>query len=185
LEDLLDSGKANFEMDLPAGVRIFKNYDQLSIELARPKKPAKFEPIKIQIPGQIKINLTDEIELELKAELANYERFKKEGQKESRRESIFNLKSEQVFLNLDNISGSLRLRSPLPGDRIQPLGMKGRKKLKEIGQTYEFQYALLSRYPELFSEFDKIYKVRKDILNAIPDLEPYAEGDAMGFFSVK
>lgn len=57
--------------------------------------------------------------------------------------------------------------------------------LKKIPLTYDFQVTLLSKYPEMFIDFDKKHKVLKEVLNAIPDLESFAEGDAMGFFSIK
>lgn len=57
--------------------------------------------------------------------------------------------------------------------------------LKKISLTYDFQFTLLSKYPEMFSEFDKKHKVLKEVLNDVPDLESFAEGDAMGFFSIK
>ncbi|OPL14858.1 MAG: hypothetical protein AVO39_08505 [delta proteobacterium MLS_D] len=37
-----------------------------------------------------------------------------------------------AFVDMDAIDGSLTVRSMLPGDRIQPLGMKGHKKLKSL-----------------------------------------------------
>jgi len=147
LEELLDSGKASFELDLPDGVRIFKSYDQLRLELSRPKKKAGFEPMEIIVPGSCKIQLSDEFTLELKAELADYDRFKKQGKPKARRNSVFELGSDQAFLSLDQISGSLWLRAPKPGDRIQPLGMKGHKKLKEILQELKVPRHLRPIYP--------------------------------------
>ena len=120
LESLLAAGQASFEMDLPDGIRIFKSYDQLRIEPARLKPESKFAPVQLTIPGAIRISPEEGFELELKAEPSDYGRFERQARKKMKRESISRLGSEEVFLCLDQIPGSLWLRPPRPGDRLQP-----------------------------------------------------------------
>ena len=157
MEELMYSGKASFALDMPERIKIFKSYDQLSIKLAGAKKPSAFEPVKLTIPADLKIRLNDEFELALKIEPSDYAQFLKSGVKKQQRGSIFDLGAEQIFLSLDNISSQLWLRAPKPGDRIQPLGMKGHKKLKEILQSLKVPRQLRPIYPLVVDDQESLW----------------------------
>ncbi len=152
LEQLLDAGKPSFEIDLPAGITILKSYDRLSIELAQPKPAIPFKPVRVKIPGETSLRLSNEYQLSLKIEPSDYARFKKSSHQKPKRGSIFETGIDQVYLCLNHPQDSLWLRTPRPGDRLQPLGMNGHRKLKEILQDLQVPRNLRPIYPVLASQ---------------------------------
>jgi len=151
LERMLKTGAASFELDLPGKIRIRKSYDRLAIEIAAAKQEPVFEPVIISLPARRQIRLSSEYEIEFRAEPGESKEFKKQPGEESRRESIFSSGADEDFIALDEIGQPLELRTPKPGDRIIPLGMKGHRKLKEILQELKVPREQRKIYPLLFA----------------------------------
>jgi len=164
LESLLEAKSPSFEIDLPQGVRILRSYDQLIIERIAISDQPVLQPmaarplaVAVKVPMKQHIALSSEFEIELSAELSDYQQFEKNRGERTKRESIFVSGFDQEFLALDNIQGALTLRSPKPGDRIQPLGMKGHRKLKKIFIELKVPRELRKIYPVLADDKELIW----------------------------
>lgn len=121
-------------LELPHGVRVEKDYDHLMIEkgcvIRRRRIPKAMEGIShakgglqasdtvlhVEVPGTVDIESAG---VRFKFDIV--------GKKE-----IVDLKNGLVFMDHDRIDFPLFVRNFRPGDRMQPLGMEGTKKIKEI-----------------------------------------------------
>ena len=97
----LSTGK---ELCLPGGIYVRRNYDRL------------IEPAELKIPGQVKI---PEIGVVVQAEIRNWP------------DERFIRKKNIAVFNTDILKESLLIRTRRRGDRFQPRGGKGTKKLKD------------------------------------------------------
>ncbi|MCK9229898.1 MAG: tRNA lysidine(34) synthetase TilS [Syntrophales bacterium] len=107
---------------LGGGLRVRREYDRLIIEADDPSKSAgeavrgrAFSHTAV-VPGLTQI---EEISRAISLVMVD-------------RESVDFRNSRHVYMNADAVEGPLTVRSALSGDRIQPLGMKGHKKLKSL-----------------------------------------------------
>jgi tRNA(Ile)-lysidine synthase len=157
LERMIDSRVAGFELDLPAGIRIRRSYDQLFLENAFASKTSGFDPVLIDPPLTKTIFISPRLEIEIAFQPAELRSFKQEQMKRKKRESIFESGEDRVFCSLDGFSGRLMLRPPRSGDRLQPLGMKGRRKLKDIFTDLEIPREQRAFYPVLASEKELLW----------------------------
>ena len=120
VEDLLGllATGGDFRYELPAGV--FVECERGSIVFRSERQPDvpiiyKYE---IAVPGETPIG---EAGVLIKAEVI-----------ESHLEPVRSPDDTEVILDLDKVKGTLVARNWQPGDRIQPLGMKGSKKLQDV-----------------------------------------------------
>ena len=157
LERMIDSNAASFELDLPAGIRIRKSYDQLFLENAFASKTSGFEPILLKPPLTKTVFISPQYEIEVEFLPSEFKEFKQDQKKRDKRESIFESGDDRDFCSLDDFSGKLLLRPPKPGDRLQPLGMKGHRKLKEIFVDLEIPREQRAFYPVLASEKELLW----------------------------
>jgi tRNA(Ile)-lysidine synthase len=103
-------------VNLPFDLEVRREYDFLVIAKKKPVKYTKF-CYKVKIPGTVNIK-----ELGIKA---NFDLIEKTP--------ALNFNSNSaVFMDYEEISFPLIVRNAIPGDRIQPFGMKGSKKLKSF-----------------------------------------------------
>jgi len=63
----------------------------------------------------------------------------------------------RAYLDLERIDGPLVLRSPRPGDRIQPLGMKGTRKLSRLLIDEKVPRDRRSRIPVLADDLSVLW----------------------------
>lgn len=127
---LAESGRAGDGLDMPFGVRVKKGYCCLSFEVCavEGKVPgrARLEGKEggdlpayrydVVVPGEVKI-----------AETGRRMAFRYVG-----REEVFQSTGNTAFMDCAGISFPLTVRSWLHGDRIEPLGMEGSKKVHDI-----------------------------------------------------
>ena len=157
LERLIDSNTASFEIGLPAGIRIRKSYDQLFLENAFASKSSGFEPVLLKPPMTKTVSISPQHEIEVELLPSEFKEFKRDQKKRKKRKSIFESGVDQDFLAFDDFTGKLMLRASKPGDRLQPLGMKGRRKLKEIFVDLEIPREQRAFYPVLASEKELLW----------------------------
>ena len=157
LERMIDSNAASFQLDLPAGIRIRKSYDQLFLENAFASKTSGFEPVLLKPPMTKTVFISSQIEIEIEFVASEFKEFQRDQKKREKRGSVFESGHDRDFIALDDFSGKLMLRAPTPGDRLQPLGMKGHRKLKEIFMDLEIPREQRAFYPLLASEKELLW----------------------------
>ncbi|MDQ1238920.1 MAG: tRNA(Ile)-lysidine synthase [Thermodesulfobacteriota bacterium] len=103
---------------LPRGLTIQRNYDQ--IRLTRGIEDATRQPfvISVQYPGLVSIPDSD---FRFRFRMLSPDL-----------ESIDFGTKDAVYYDADELSFPVTLRSPRPGDRFRPWGMKGKRKLKKV-----------------------------------------------------
>lgn len=108
----------NFILNLPDNIDVEKIYDKLIVGISNDKQKEISYSHEIKIPGVIEIT-----ELGLIVQSAVIDR---DGSTEISR----NL--DCITIDINKINPPLVVRNWLPGDRIQPLGMSGSKKLQDV-----------------------------------------------------
>lgn len=108
----------SFSAELPHGFCLEKRYDRVILKKGRVKLIPPFE-IDLLTPGQ---TLIKEIEREVWVE---------ELDGKQRQEDLPH-SSETAYLDYQRLQFPLRMRNFRPGDRFQPLGVRGEQKLKEF-----------------------------------------------------
>jgi tRNA(Ile)-lysidine synthase len=104
-------------MDLPGGIGVRREYETLSFGGETPLEG--FGPITVPLGGEISIpgaGCRIETRLFGRAEV----------------ESIETTDSNTCYCDADKIEGELTVRSRRPGDRLEPLGMTGTQKVKDL-----------------------------------------------------
>lgn len=116
IENLLGSQEPNKNLQLPHGLSVTKAYQEL--HFSRPAEVAV--PFEHSVPGPGRVEIP-EIRREMGFEL------------QTRAGKISFEESPSVsLLDFDGLEFPLTLRSFRPGDRFQPLGMEGEKKVKDF-----------------------------------------------------
>jgi len=125
--DLAAVTKSGGSLDLPGGVQVRRKYGLLEFRRAEkpegrhrsvrvPNDPGKAFNLDVSIPGTVRIT-----------SLGIGIRFR-----ELKRVPSSLATDRRAYLDLDRVTFPLVVRSVKPGDRIQPLGMKGTRKLKSV-----------------------------------------------------
>ncbi len=63
----------------------------------------------------------------------------------------------EAWLDADQIEGRLQVRTPIPGDRMQPLGMQGRKKLGDIFNSLRIPTEARRRWPLVVDDASPVW----------------------------
>jgi tRNA(Ile)-lysidine synthase len=108
----------SFLMRLPHGISLEKRYDLVSLKKGWTKPVPPFE-VELISPGR---NYIEEIGREIVIE---------EASKDDQIRALFGL-PEIALLDYQTLRFPLKMRNFRPGDRIQPLGVKGTQKVKEF-----------------------------------------------------
>jgi len=108
---------ANFLLELSQGLLLVKQYDMVFFKKERYKRIPPFEVI-LSLPGR---SYVPEIEKEVVVEEGDRKEYE-----------TIDLSPNMAFFDYKCIQLPLRMRNFRPGDRFQPLGMKGTKKLKDF-----------------------------------------------------
>lgn len=123
IEDVLDlacSGRSGLGIDLPCRVRVSKEYDRLVLEKNRLQDRGYRDKSEwsLDLPGAVDIPHGFRIAAE---EIPREEWEKRVG-----------IGEYDAYFDLDHITLPLLIRFRRPGDRFQPLGLGGAKKLKDF-----------------------------------------------------
>jgi len=114
----LHQSSPSFLFELPRGIYLEKQYDMVSLKKGRMKPLPPFEA-ELVLPGRTFI---DEIGREMVAEeTVRDEKF-----------IVFKESLNTAFLDYEKLQFPLKVRNFRPGDRFQPLGVKGIQKLKKF-----------------------------------------------------
>ncbi len=110
-------GTTTWSMDLPGGIEVKREYETLSFGGETPQEG--FGPLVLPVVGGIAIPCAGcRIETRL--------------MDRTEAESFETADSNTCFLDADKITNDLTVRNRRPGDRLEPLGMTGTQKVKDI-----------------------------------------------------
>lgn len=120
--EIVVNGTTGSVIDLPRGISVEKSYDKLIFRLGHRAKNT-IEPFAypVAVPGETNIP-----EISMLIETAKPETIR-DGCKKPHLKNEF-----QAILDFDAIHGALHVRNRRPGDKFQPLGVSGHKKLKDF-----------------------------------------------------
>lgn len=110
----ITSGGTGRGVDLPGGVRVERSYGYLLVYM--PGAVREGFSVSLPVPGRVTVA---EAGIEVEARLLS----EGEDAPEDARSAV---------LDMDKLAGGLAVRSRMPGDVFYPVGMDGRKKLKEF-----------------------------------------------------
>ncbi|MBI4208770.1 MAG: tRNA lysidine(34) synthetase TilS [Deltaproteobacteria bacterium] len=116
LGKLLLTSNPSAQVSLPRGLCALRRYGELLFSLEK-ERPQKMGPVTLPVPGEIAFQNKNRIITQLQTQHPS------DG---------FGISSNRAYFDWNTIQGPLTLRSRQPGDRIQPLGLSGKKKVKEI-----------------------------------------------------
>jgi tRNA(Ile)-lysidine synthase len=118
LYEKLRHSPPSFLLELPHGIQAEKRYDKVRLKKGKIKLVPPFE-IEVSASGR---TLIEELGKEVRVEEFNGELS----------QGDLAQSPEVVFLDYQKLQFPLRMRNFRPGDRFQPLGVKGEQKLKEF-----------------------------------------------------
>jgi tRNA(Ile)-lysidine synthase len=133
----LEQPSPSFLLELPHGVCLAKRYDLVLMKKEWVKQIPPFE-IELISPGRTYI---EEIEKEVMIE---------ETSRDDKFKDLYGLPNV-VLLDYQNLQFPLKIRNFRPGDRFQPLGVKGTQKLKEFFIDHKIPKFERPRIPLLIS----------------------------------
>ncbi len=136
IESVLQNPEPNKSLQLPQGLCVAKAYQALTLAKSR-EEAIPFEHVVLG-PGYVEI-----------PEIGRGMSFEVEARKPTVR---FENSSGVALLDYDTVDFPLIIRSPRPGDRFQPLGMEGEKKVKDLFIDCKIPAAQRRRIPLLFKE---------------------------------
>lgn len=142
--DMIAGGRPNCALDLPSGIEVKREYDQLRIS-KRQKGEQEFSDVSesggfyhtVEIPGRVDIK-----ESGIKADFDLIDKT-----------PVIDFGAAScAFMDYEKISFPLIIRSIRTGDRIQPLGMKGTKKISAFLIDQKIQRNRRKRIPLLVDQ---------------------------------
>jgi tRNA(Ile)-lysidine synthase len=143
IESLLQNPEPNKSLQLPQGLCVAKAYQALILAKSR-EQILPFEHV-VPGPGYVEI-----------PEIGRAMRFEVEIRNPGIR---FENVSSVALLDYDTIRFPLTLRSARPGDRFQPLGLEGEKKVKDLFIDCKIPAVQRKRIPLLFKEDQLLWVV--------------------------
>lgn len=123
--EMVESGRTGSRISLPGGLQVRRDYEQIIIEWAKGPKSQVCPPFehKLQIPGRTGI---PEACITIDADTFNIE------DKPDLLKGISFIDEGEAYFDMGLIDENITVRNRRPGDKLVPLGMKGRKKLKDV-----------------------------------------------------
>lgn len=139
--DLLDTKRQNSRLSLPQLVTVVKEYDRISFRKALESVPVATPDLLINAPGHLMLPTGGSLTVEIPESVDDFN----------------TINNDTAFFGLDRTPFPWRVRTFLPGDRIIPFGMSGRKKVKDIFIDQKIPLSERRRIPLLFCGTDLIW----------------------------
>ncbi|HOD34507.1 MAG TPA: tRNA lysidine(34) synthetase TilS [Syntrophales bacterium] len=128
---LLEEGRTGGSLDLPGGIRVHRGYGKLVMTSRGEREGVRGQPRKgmrgpraakefsyaVRVPGTVRI---PGLGLSLRFDLVE------------KGDVGFGSGKKRAYMDYERVARPIRVRNVRPGDRIQPLGMKGRKKVTDL-----------------------------------------------------
>jgi tRNA(Ile)-lysidine synthase len=139
--NLAKKGPPHGRIDLPYGVKAEREYEKIGLYAERrvEERRGRFYQYLLNIPGKIAI---DDPPLLITTQILSIEDLSPKDPKKLSTNSI-------VYIDYEAIEGPLLLRPRLEGDWFRPLGIKGRKKVKDFFMDLKVPIAKRQRIPLL------------------------------------
>jgi tRNA(Ile)-lysidine synthase len=134
IHSLLEGSDPNKTLRLPQGLTVARAYQSLDFSRSR-EDPPPFEQF-VFGPGYVEI-----------PEIGRALRFETQTRK---RKVVYEDSPNVALLDFEDLDFPLTLRSFRPGDRLQPLGMEGEKKVKDLFIDCKIPALQRKRVPLLF-----------------------------------
>jgi len=134
IQGLLEGTEPNKILRLPHGLTVTRAYNVLNLTRSQ-EEAAPFE-YSVPGPGYVEI-----------PEIGRSMRFEVQGRK---RKVFFEDSPNVALLDFDALDFPLTIRTFRPGDRFQPLGMEGEKKVKDLFMDCKIPTLYRKRVPILF-----------------------------------
>lgn len=150
IEKLINTGKTGNKLQLPQGLRVKKSYEILKLfwQENDAKEIGEFAKV-YSIPGEYKIPVLEiKISLEVISSGSNWKELLKD--------------SDKFCLDKELIGDVIKVRNRQPGDRFQPLGMQGSKKLKD--------FLIDEKVPRKERDYLPVFTTSKGDIFAVGDL---------------
>lgn len=151
--DLINGERPNGSLDLPFQISVEREYDNILISKGKNHTSLITTPFcyPAEIPGVIDIQ---EAGIKVKFDIADID--------------DCDFKSDKtVFMDYNAIEYPLEIRNIRPGDRIQPIGMKGTKKIKEYFIDEKIPKKIRSRIPLLVDRKSVLWIVGMKLSNRV------------------
>ena len=134
IQGLLGGTEPNKTLRLPRGLVVTRAYNVLNLTLSREEAT----PFEYSVPGPGYVEIP---------EIGRGMRFEVQSRK---RKVLFKESPNVALLDFDALDFPLTLRTFRPGDRFQPLGMEGEKKVKDLFMDCKIPAFHRKRVPLLF-----------------------------------
>jgi tRNA(Ile)-lysidine synthase len=151
LDALVCGPRPQAEIHLPAGLRARRSYENVELVTAKPAPSSTASELELMlpVPGRVIWPLSKSQSASITAEFASEPpRFSKarpmtagKGDPQSR------LGHCHAWLDPDRLPGPVSIRRFRPGDRIQPLGLAGTRKLKDVFMELKLPSDLRKAWP--------------------------------------
>jgi tRNA(Ile)-lysidine synthase len=139
--DLLDTKRQNSRLSLPQLVTVVKEYDRISFRKTVESVPEATPDLLINALGHLMLPTGGSLTVEIPESVDDFN----------------SINNDTAFFGLDRTPFPWRVRTFLPGDRIIPFGMSGRKKVKDIFIDQKIPLSERRRIPLLFCGTDLIW----------------------------
>ncbi len=148
IEDVLSlllSEKPQAELHLSHDTRLVRRYDAFYFTETKSNSNKQIPEVPLKIPGE---NPIPELNIKIKVELLSIQHLSS------------CMENDNPCFDADKLQLPLIVRSRKAGDRIQPLGMSGKKKVKKIFQENQITFEERDRIPIICSGDDIICVAR-------------------------
>jgi tRNA(Ile)-lysidine synthase len=132
LRELAFDGPSNGSIDLPRGWKVLRNYNSLQLKHRQLRRAAVPYSIKLVGSGE---TLIEPAAIKIRAEVMSCRGL-------GRPSDLW-----EAHFDADSVEGPLTARNFKEGDRLVPLGMKGRRKVKDIFIDRKVPISLRRRVP--------------------------------------
>lgn len=138
--NVLESARPNYSIELMDGLWLLREYDRIILSTFPPAHAEPFYAV-LKVPG---ITPVREAGRSFKAAVL-------------RKVPQFDGDESTAYFDYDAVAGPITIRPMSPGDRMVPIGMKGRKKLKDIFIEKKVARPERARIPLLFAADEVIW----------------------------
>ncbi len=143
LEDLIKNSTTGKKLDLPGGITVIRVYDKLLIKRGGYSTEIKDYSLYLDVPGQIELPVGEQV-LETEVVPKNKGWSNRAGEQDI------------CFCDFDLVKLPLVVRNRRPGDRFNPLGMSGSKKIKDFFIDEKLPRISREQIPLVISECGRI-----------------------------
>jgi tRNA(Ile)-lysidine synthase len=159
VDSIATGSRPNAIVSLPGKMIAERSYSRLILCKKEKQEAAPAEAVRLKIPGKTRIKFPGLGPAFINVSLVSITPAKAMSSSSTKRPASLQkiIENSPAFLDKELLPDELYVRPFNPGDRIQPLGMKGRRKLKEIFMEMKVPPGIRKTYPVLASKDQVIW----------------------------